>query len=78
MAGMIRAADATVIKEAMVEATVELNSCSIPAVVPALVFVIPPAIKQHPRTKSMFDKMLPSILDWTIRISPFLRATILT
>jgi hypothetical protein len=78
VAGIIRAADATAIKEDMVDATVELNSCSIPAAVPEVVLVMPPAIKQHPSTRSIFDKMLPSILDWTIRISPFLKATILT
>ena len=78
MAGMMRAADATTIREDIVDATVELNSCSIPATLPVLVLVIPPARKQHPRTSKMFDKMLPSILDWTIRISPFRKATILT
>jgi hypothetical protein len=61
-----------------VDATVELNSCSIPATVPVLVLLMPPAIKQHPSTKSIFDKMLPNILDWTILISPFLKATMLT
>lgn len=75
---MIRAADATAIKEDIVDATVELNSCSIPATVPVLVFVIPPAKKQHPSTKRIFDKMLPSMLDWTILISLFRKATILT
>lgn len=78
MAGIIRAADATAIKDDMVDATVELNSCSIPDLVPELVLVMPPAIKQQPSTRSIFDKILPSILDWTIRISPFLKATILT
>jgi hypothetical protein len=78
VAGMIRAADATAIKDDMVDATVELNLCSIPARVPALVLLIPPAMKQQPRTRSILDSMLPSILDWTIRISPFLKATMLT
>ena len=78
MAGIIRAADATVIKDAIVDATVVLNFCSIPGAVPVLVLVIPPAKKQHPRTKRIFDRMLPSILDWTILISPFFKATMLT
>jgi hypothetical protein len=42
------------------------------------VLLMPPARKQHPRTKRMFDKMLPSMLDCTILISPFFRATIVT
>jgi hypothetical protein len=78
VAGIIRAADATVIKDAMVDATVVLNSCSIPDTLPVLVLVMPPAKKQHPRTKRIFDRMLPSILDWTILISPFFKAMILT
>ena len=80
MAGMIRAADATAIREDMVEATVELKFCSIPPLSSAgvLVFLTPPAMKQQPNTKSMFDKILPSMEDWTILISPFRRATMLT
>jgi hypothetical protein len=75
---MIREADATTIKEDMVDAAVELKSCSIPTAVPVLVLLMPPAKKQHPRTKRMFDNMLPNMLDWTILISPFFKATILT
>lgn len=78
VAGMISAAEATAIRDDIVEATVELNSCSIPAAVPVRVLLMPPARKQHPRTKRMLDKMLPSMLDCTILISPFLRATMLT
>lgn len=78
VAGMIRDADATAIKEDMVDATVELKSCSIPAAMPVLVFWIPPATKQQPKTKRILDKMLPSMLDWTILISPFFKATMLT
>lgn len=78
MAGMIKEADATAIKEDMVEATVELKFCSIPDTRPDLVLRIPPARKLHPSTSSIFDNMLPSILDWTILISPFFKATILT
>jgi len=59
----MRAADATASREDMVDATVELKICSIPAAVPVLVLVIPPATKQHPSTSKRFDKMLPSILD---------------
>jgi hypothetical protein len=65
-------------KEDIVEATVELNSCSMPSARPVLVFLIPPAKKQHPSTSRILDKMLPNMLDWTIRISPFFNATILT
>ena len=78
VAGMISAAEATAMREDMVDATVELNSCSIPLAVPVRVLLMPPARKQHPRTRRMLDRMLPSILDWTILISPFLRATMLT
>lgn len=63
MAGIIKDAAAIAIKDDMVEATVLLNFCSMPSDRPVLVFLIPPARKQHPRTKSMFDNMLPSILD---------------
>jgi hypothetical protein len=63
VAGIINDADATAINEAIVDATVELNSCSIPLVRPDLVLRIPPAKKQHPSTRSMFERMLPSILD---------------
>lgn len=78
VAGMIRDAEATIIKEDMVDATVELKFCSMPATIPVLEFRIPPAKKQHPNTKRTFDRMLPSMLDWTILISPFFKATILT
>jgi hypothetical protein len=75
---MIKDAEAIVIKEHMVDATVGLKFCSIPLVNPDLVFLIPPATKQQPRTKRMFDNTLPSMLDCTIRISPFFSATMLT
>jgi hypothetical protein len=78
VAGIIRDAEATTIKELIVDATVELKLCSMPAARPVLVFLIPPARKQQPNTNRMFDKMLPSMLDWTILISPFLNATMLT
>jgi hypothetical protein len=78
VAGIIRDAEATAIKEDIVDATVELKFCSIPAAIPVRVFRIPPARKQHPSTRRIFDRMLPSMLDWTILISPFLKATILT
>src|ERR1700733_9308404 len=69
-AGMIMEAAETDIREDMVDATVGLKDCSLN--------LMPPAIKQHPRTKSMLDKMLPSMLAWTIRISLFRSATMLT
>jgi hypothetical protein len=75
---MINEADATAIKEDMVDATVELKSCSIPFAVPVLVLWIPPAKKQHPSTRRILERILPSILDWTILISSFLSATMLT
>jgi hypothetical protein len=78
VAGMIREAEDIAIKEDMVDATVVLKVCSMPAARPVLVFLTPPARKQHPSTKRMFDKMLPNMLDWTILISPFFNATILT
>ena len=85
VAGMIKDADATAMREDIVEATVVLKVCSRRP--------YPPAMKQQPSTynrqdlesesadlltSSMFDKILPSILDCTIRISPFLSATMLT
>jgi hypothetical protein len=60
---MIKEADATTIREDIVEATVELNSCSIADERPVLVLRIPPATKQHPSTRRILDNMLPSILD---------------
>lgn len=75
---MIKEADATAIKEDIVEATVELKSCSMPRAVPVLVLWIPPAKKQHPSTRRILERILPNILDWTILISPFLSAMILT
>src|SRR5271154_5092890 len=69
-AGMIREAVETDNREDMVDATVVLKLCSL--------YLMPPAIKQHPRTRSILDKMLPSMLAWTIRISLFRSATILT
>jgi hypothetical protein len=78
VAGIINDAEAIVIKEHIVDATVGLKSCSIPPENPALEFLIPPAKKQHPSTNKMFERTLPNILDCTIRISPFFNATILT
>ena len=60
-------AEATAMREDMVEATVVLNSCA--------KRLYPPAMKQQPRTSKMLDRMLPSILAWTIRISPWRSAT---
>jgi hypothetical protein len=60
---MIKDAEATAIRDDIVEATVELNSCSIPILVPVRVLCMPPAMKQHPRTSRILDKILPSILD---------------
>lgn len=74
----MRDAEATAMSDDIVEATVELNSCSIPNAVPVRVLWIPPATKQHPRTSRMLDKILPSILDWTILISPSFSAMIET
>jgi hypothetical protein len=51
---MMSDALATVINEDIVEATVELKLCSR--------YRTPPAIKQEPSTRRMFDRMLPSIL----------------
>lgn len=67
---MMSDADATAMSEDMVDATVslKLRSCS----------RIPPARKQQPRTSRMLERMLPSMLACTMRISPCLSATILT
>jgi len=78
VAGIIKDADAMVIREHMVDATVGLKLCSTPPPYARVEFLIPPAKKQHPRTRRMLDKTLPNILDWTIRISPFFSATMLT
>jgi hypothetical protein len=61
---------ATAIREAMVDATVSLNLLS--------VRLTPEAMKQQPRTRRMLERMDPSMLDWTMRISPCLSATMLT
>ena len=63
MAGIIKVADATIMSEDIVEATVELNDCSIPGAVPVLVLLMPPATKQHPSTRSILERILPNILD---------------
>lgn len=63
VAGRIRDAEATAMSDDIVEATVELNDCSIPSEVPAVVLWMPPAMKQHPKTSRMLDKILPSMLD---------------
>ena len=70
VAGMIREAVETAMSDDMVDATVELKVCSF--------FLIPPAMKQQPRTRRMLDRMLPSMLAWTMRISSFRSATMLT
>jgi hypothetical protein len=67
---MINEAEATAIREDMVEATVELKVCSW--------CFQPPQRKQQPRTRRMLERILPSMLAWTMRISPFWRATIET
>lgn len=53
-AGMISDADAMVNRDDIVEATVVLNDCS--------GYRSPPKKKQQPRTSSMFERMLPSML----------------
>jgi hypothetical protein len=63
VAGMIKEADATAINEDIVDATVELKSCSMPRAVPVLVLWIPPAKKQHPSTRRILERILPNILD---------------
>ncbi|KAL8965749.1 MAG: hypothetical protein Q9183_003702, partial [Haloplaca sp. 2 TL-2023] len=60
----------TAISDDMVDATVELNICSL--------YLIPPARKQQPRTSKIFERTEPSMLAWTMRISPFFNATMLT
>jgi hypothetical protein len=70
VAGIMSEVAATAISDAMVEATVSLNVLS--------VRLTPEAMKQQPRTRRMLERMEPSMLDWTIRISPCLSATILT
>src|SRR5947199_598412 len=69
-AGMMRDAAETAISDDIVDATVELKLCSLNR--------IPPAMKQHPRTRRMLERMLPSMLACTIRISLFRSATMLT
>lgn len=66
----MRDALATVMSEDIVEATVELKLCSL--------YLMPPAMKQQPRTRRMFERMLPSMLAWTIRISLLRKAMMLT
>ena len=70
VAGMISDEVATVMSDDIVDATVELKFCS--------GYLKPPAKKQHPRTRRMLDKILPSMLAWTMRISSFWRAMMLT
>lgn len=70
VAGMMREVAATAMSDAMVDATVALNSLS--------VRLTPEAMKQQPRTSRMLERMEPSMLDWTMRISPCLSAMILT
>jgi hypothetical protein len=36
----------------------------------------PEAMKQQPRTSNMLERIEPSMLAWTMRISPLVRATI--
>ena len=60
----------TAISDDMVDATVELNLCS--------GYLIPPARKQQPRTSKIFERIEPSMLACTMRISPFFNATMLT
>lgn len=67
---MINDEVATVMSEDMVEATVELKDCS--------GYRRPPAKKQQPRTRRILDKMLPSMLACTMRISLARRAMMLT
>ena len=67
---MMSDAVATAMREDMVLATVELKLCSL--------YRRPPTKKQQPRTRRMFERIEPSMLAWTIRISPFRRAMMLT
>lgn len=70
VAGMIREVAATAMSEDMVDATVSLNRLS-----PRF---SPEAMKQHPSTRRILERMDPSMLACTIRISPFLSATMET
>lgn len=77
-AGIMRDAQATAIREDMVEAAVKLKFCSMPLAVPVRELWMPPVTKQHPGTRRMLERMLPSMLDWTMRTSPLRRATMHT
>jgi hypothetical protein len=66
VAGMMSEVIATAMRDDMLEATVSLNPLSAPEVT-----------KQEPRTSRIF-RMDPSMLDWTILISPCFSAVILT
>lgn len=70
VAGIISDADATAIRDDMVDATVELKVCSW--------WRRPPTRKQQPSTSRMLERMLPSMLAWTTRISLSFKATMLT
>src|SRR4051794_22652608 len=67
---MMSEADATAMREDMVDATVLLKVCSRKR--------RPPTKKQQPSTRRIFERMLPSILAWTTRTWLSLRAIMLT
>jgi hypothetical protein len=69
VAGMMREVVATAMRDDILEATVSLNVLSRR--------LTPNAMKQQPRT-SRIIRMDPSILDYTILISPCFSAVILT
>ena len=70
VAGMMREVAATAMRDDMVEATVALKELSSR--------LMPEEMKQHPRTRRMLERIEPSMLAWTMRISPCASATIET
>lgn len=70
VAGMIKDVAATAMSDDMVDATVSLN-----VLWPRRT---PDAMKQQPSTSRILDKIEPSMLAWTIRISPLRSATMET
>ena len=62
VAGMMREVAATAMREDMVEATVSLKQLSSR--------LMPEAMKQHPSTRRILERMEPSMLACTMRISP--------
>jgi len=66
---MMRDAEATTMREDMVEAAMALKWQSLDQ---------PPMVRHAPRHKRMLERIAPSMEDCTIRISPRVRATVLT